>query len=219
LDTAIVDAYQEKTASDQADQAGVAAAFYQQRVQEAEQQFAAATSDLRRYIATQSAASSSSGLADTSLGSLPAATALDPKLSGLQSAFNLAQGDVNSARSSLAAAQRDASAAMQGQQLGFQILDQARMPTTATRQLKKMLIYPLAALVAGLGLSAALLVVLVAGDRSVRSESDLAPGVRVLGVVPSFKLKRIPRKLRTVATRRAIGAAAGTALPAPVGAK
>jgi hypothetical protein len=68
-------------------------------------------------------------------------------------------------------------------------------------------------------LSAVLLVLLVASDRSVRADADLVPPVRVLGVVPTLKLKKAPKKLRAVATRRAIAATAGTALPAPSGAK
>jgi hypothetical protein len=93
------------------------------------------------------------------------------------------------------------------------------MPTGPTRQLKKILVYPIAAAVAGLGLSSVLLVLFVAADRSARGESDIAPGLRLLGMVPSLTVKRVPKKLRGVATRRALGAAAGMALPAPRGAR
>ena len=64
-------------------------------------------------------------------------------------------------------------------------------------------------------------VLLVAGDRAVRSESDLPNSARVLGVMPQLKLKlrRIPKSARRDAMRRAIGFAAGTALPAPGGSK
>ena len=61
-----------------------------------------------------------------------------------------------------------------GQQYGFQVLDPPQLPTVATPQTKKIMIYPLAAAVAGLGLMGLLLVLLVASDRSVRSEMDLA---------------------------------------------
>jgi hypothetical protein len=72
-----------------------------------------------------------------------------------------------------------------------------------------------------MGLSLVLLVLLVAGDRSVRSETDLPEGARVLGAVPqlSLKLKRLPKAARKDAMRRAIGFVAGTALPAPTGSK
>jgi hypothetical protein len=216
---ALVDAYQEKTAADQADQASVAVSFYQARVQDAQTQLTKSGQDLIRYLATQAANSDSAGFADNSLGSLPASVALDPKLSALQANLQTAQGNVTNARGALAQAEQSASAALQGQQLGFQVLDPAVMPTTATRQLKKIIIYPIAALAAGLALSALLMVLLVAGDRSIRSESDLAPSLRVLGVVPTLKLKRAPKKLGAVATRRAIATVAGTALPAPGGAR
>jgi hypothetical protein len=62
-----------------------------------------------------------------------------------------------------------------------------------------------------------LLVILVASDRSLRSDADVLPGVRVLGTVPGLRLKRVPKQLRAVATRRAIGAPAGAALPAAGG--
>ena len=68
-------------------------------------------------------------------------------------------------------------------------------------------------------IAAVLLVLLVATDRSIRSETDLGPGIRSLGVVPLLQLKNVPKKLRAVATRRAIGATAGMALPAHSGAE
>ncbi len=78
-----------------------------------------------------------------------------------------------------------------------------------------MLLYPLAGLLVGLGLSAVLLVVLTAGDRSVRTESDLTQPTRVIGVLPRLRLKRVPKGAGPDATRRAIGFVAGSALPAP----
>jgi hypothetical protein len=69
----------------------------------------------------------------------------------------------------------------------------------------------------GLGVSGVVLILLVAADRSARAEADLTAGLRVLGAVPSLSLKRVPKKLKGVATRRAIGAPAGMALPAARG--
>ena len=43
---------------------------------------------------------------------------------------------------------------------------------------------------------------------------DLPPGLRVLGSLPVLKVKRVPKQLRGVATRRAIGGVASTALTA-----
>ncbi len=212
---ALIDAYQEKSAADNADQSDVAVQFYESRAQDARLALTKATQDLRRYVGSRSPDGQAS---DSDQGSLPAAL-LDPRLAGLQSAVQQAQNDYNTAQSLLTRAQHDAAASSQGIQYGFQVLDQPQMPTQPTSQTKKLLIYPIAAAVAGLALSGLLLVLLVASDRSIRSESDLAPGLRVVGVLPSLRLKRVPKAFRGVATRRAIGAVAGTALPAPGGAK
>jgi uncharacterized protein involved in exopolysaccharide biosynthesis len=224
LSTALVDAYQEKVQSDQADQSSLAIAYYQTRIQEAQQQVSKTGADLRRYLATQNGLGDTSSFDTTTTApstGAPAVSALllDPKLASLTTAVQQAQSDVTGAQSALLAAQRDSAAALQGQQLGFQVLDQAKMPTAPTRALRKLIVYPIAALVTGLGLSAMLLVLFVAADRSARGESDLAPGLRLLGAVPALKVKRAPKKLRSIATRRAIGAAAGMALPVARGAR
>jgi hypothetical protein len=212
LSKAIVDAYQEKTAADQTDQASVAVDFYQGRVDDAKQQLNKVTQDLRRYNANQTADGTDSASLDPGLQ----ATMLDPKLGTLQAAVQTAQLELNNAQSALTQAQQDAMASAQGQQYGFQILDPPQVATSPTVQTKKIIIYPIAAAVIGLGLTAMLLVVLVASDRSARSESDLAPGLRVLGNVPSLTFKkRLSSGVGAAATRRAIGAVAGAALPAP----
>jgi len=219
LCTAIVDAYQEKTATDQADQSAVAVSFYQSQAQDADQRVAKASQDLRRYLSVLAASSDPTAATDPALPDNTRITTLDPKLNALQGSLQDAQTAANAARSAVAGAQREASASVQGQQLGFQVLDPARMPTTATRPIKKIIVYPIAAAVVGLGLTAILLALLVAGDRSVRSETDVTPGLRVLGAIPSLTLKRVPKQLGAVATRRAMGSPAGMALPAPARAR
>jgi uncharacterized protein involved in exopolysaccharide biosynthesis len=216
---AIVDAYQEKTAADQADQASIGVDFFQQQLQDAQTQLNKANQDLRRYVSAQQADGSlPSQSADPNQSTLPAAM-LDPKLGTLQANVQAAQALVNNAQTALNQAQQDAAAAAQGQDYGFQVLDPAVMPTAPTVQTKKIMIYPIAAAVVGLGLSGMLLVLFVASDRSVRAEQDVtANGLRVLGSVPALRVKRPPKNLKLAATRRAIGAAAGTALPAPGGA-
>jgi uncharacterized protein involved in exopolysaccharide biosynthesis len=215
---AIVDAYQEKMAADQSDQASLAADFYQSRLQDAQTQMSKATSDLRRYVASHQADIADSTLSDPNQQGLTAAM-LDPRLGALQDSVLASQNAVKSAQAALDQAQQEAMMSAEGQQYGFQVLDPATMPTVATPQTKKIVIYPVAALVAGLALTALLLMLFVASDRSVRADTDLAPGVRVLGTIPFLQVKRIPKKLRPVATRRAMGAAAGASLPAPGGAR
>ncbi|MBV9175280.1 MAG: hypothetical protein JOZ81_34930 [Chloroflexi bacterium] len=212
---ALIDAYQEKSAADQADQSDSAIQFFQSRTDEAQQQLTKATQDVRRYVASRQ---SDPTTADTAAASLPASL-LDPKLAGLQAAMQQAQSDYNLAQNALTQAQRDSVAAQQGQQYGFQVLDEPQMPTAPVSQMKKIIVYPIAGAMAGLVLATVILVLLVASDRSIRYESDLTPGLRVVGSVPTLKMKRVPKRLRSVATRRAIGSIAGTALPAPGGAK
>jgi uncharacterized protein involved in exopolysaccharide biosynthesis len=212
LSKAIVDAYQEKTAADQADQTNLAVDFYKGRVQEAQQRLTKAQQDLRRY-----AASKPDELSQDQNSAL--AAMLDPRLGSLQTAVQSAQLDFNNAQGILAQSQQDAAAAAQGDTYGFQVLDPPQLPTAPTPQIKKMIIYPVAAAVVGLALSGMLLVLFVAADRSVRTETDLLPGLRVLGGIPNLDLKRVPKQLRPVATRRAIGAYAGAALPSPGGAR
>jgi uncharacterized protein involved in exopolysaccharide biosynthesis len=214
---AIVDVYQEKTEADQSDQASVAADFYQARLTEAQSQMNKATSDLRRYVSTRQTDSADGSLTDPTQQGLTAAM-LDPRLGALQDTVQASQSAVKTAQAALAQAQQEAMMSAQGRQYGFQVLDPPQFPTVATPQTKKIMIYPIAAAVAGIGLMGLLLALLVASDRSVRSDVDLAPGLRLLGTVPLLQVKRVPKSLRDGATRRAIGAAAGTALPAPSGA-
>jgi uncharacterized protein involved in exopolysaccharide biosynthesis len=220
LSNAIIDAYQEKTAADLADQSSTAVAFYQDRLQQTQQALSKATQDLHRYLATLAANSDDPSAVTTSAtGGLSPAVANDPKAVVLQSAVTSAQTDYDNARKAVDQAQFNTSAALQGQQVGFQVLDPPQMPTFATRPIKKIIIYPIAALAAGLLLSAVVLVIVVVGDRSARGEYDLDPSLRVLGVVPVLNMKRTPKRFRGVATRRAIGAVAGAALPAFAGEK
>ena len=223
LNNALVAAYQEKVQADLADQTALAISYYQSHIQDAQKQVATSDANLRRYLATQAANGDTSNFSSTTTDptgpSAISATLLDPKLGSLTTAVQQAQSDASSAQSALLAAEQDSAATLQGQQIGFQVLDPATLPTKPTRVLRKLLVYPIAALVSGLGLSAMLLVLFVAADRSARGESDLVPGLRLLGAVPSLKVKRVPKKLRPVATRRAIGAAAGMALSAPRGAR
>jgi uncharacterized protein involved in exopolysaccharide biosynthesis len=216
---ALLDAYQEKTAADQSDQASVAVQFYQSRVQQTQQQLEQANQSLRRYVLAYQVQSGTAVQGDPSQQLTLPSVVLDPKLGDLQTGVSKAQSDYNNAVSSLTQAQQNASASVQGQQLGFQVLDPPTRATAPVSQLKKVIMYPIVAAVVGLGLSGMLLVLLVAADRSVRAGSDLALGVRMLGSVPALKLKKTPKQLRSVAARRAVGAPAGTALPAPAGAK
>jgi uncharacterized protein involved in exopolysaccharide biosynthesis len=219
---AVIETYREKDAESLADQAGLAITFFESRLSAAEEKYSASTDALRRYLAANPRLSSLE--APRSAGSaaqgpaLPPTT-LNPELAELVRRQELDQRSVLEARTSLEKAQLDAAAAAEGQEMGFQLVDQPLRPTAPIRETRKRLVVPAAGILVGLALSAALLVLLVASDRAARSEADLPPGIRVVGVVPALKLKRIPRRAGPDTTRRAIGFVAGTSLPAPRGVK
>jgi uncharacterized protein involved in exopolysaccharide biosynthesis len=220
---ATVAAYKDKITTDRLNQAQLATGFYETRLQAAEAELAKANDSLRRYVAANPRLTTidpNAGAAATGAArlGLPAG-AIDPQIAELLRQVDLQTEEVTRIRTSLESARLDTSAAIQGQEVGFQVVDQAQVPSRPTRERKKALIFPAAAAVAGMGLSAALLVVLVATDRTVRSEQDLLQFGRVVGAVPRLRLKNLTRKDDHEATRRAIGFAAGALAPAPSGAK
>ena len=215
---ALLDAYTEKTNSDRTSQGTLAISFYESRVQATEDQAKQSADALRRY--QQASRLSIDPSVSGDLTGAGAANA-DPQLKQLQSQADFDQKQLDDARASLDKARFQVDAADQGQDLSFQVIDPPRIPSGATRDIKKLIIAPVAALLVGLIGSTVLLVVILASDRSIRAETDLVPPVRVLGTVPNLKLKRLPKTERDAAIRRAMGFAAGSAvmLPAPKGTK
>jgi len=218
---AIIDTFKENAATDRVNQASLAISFYQGRLQTAQEELKSTTTSVRQYTAANpNLASLNLDRAGSSEFLLPPQVS-DPQLADMMGKLKSNQAQVEALRAALETAQFDASAGLEGQELGFQTIDPPQLPTGPTRALRKQLVYPIAGLVAGMALSLVILVLFVAADRSVRSESDLPEGARLLGAVPqlNLKLKRLPKAARRDAMRRAIGFVAGTALPAPTGSK
>jgi hypothetical protein len=216
---ATLDGFKENASTSRVNQASLAISFYESQLSDAQDQLNKLQSSARQYVASNPRLS---GLNRQSQPDqiLPVTTT-DSQLADLMSQITFQQKEIERVRGTLEQARFDASAGLEAQDLGFQIIDAAQLPTTATRALRKQLIFPIAGFAAGVVLAGILLVVLVAGDRAVRSEGDLPGSARVLGVMPHLKLKlrRIPKSARRDAMRRAVGFAAGTALPAPGGSK
>jgi hypothetical protein len=206
---ALLDAYREKTLNDRSSQGTLAVSFYESRVQAVEEKAAQSNEGLRRYI--QGHARLQDDLALSGDLANQAAVA-DPQLVQLQHQAEFDQKELEDAKASLQKAQFQVDASLEGQDLSFQVIDAPHIPNGASRDLKKLLLAPAAGLLLALIGSGVLLVVLVASDRSVRAESDLSPGVHVLGVVPHLALKGLPKRDRAEATRRGIGFTAGAAL-------
>jgi uncharacterized protein involved in exopolysaccharide biosynthesis len=215
--TAIVDAFNDNMANDQVNQSTLATSFYSDQLQQAQDDLKKSSDDLRRYIQSNP---SLAGLDPaTSTEKLSAISATDSTLQQLRSQVQTHQDRVAQLRTSLQTSEFQASASVEGQQLGFQIVDAPNLPTSGGRDLKKRIIYPVGAFLGALALSGLIVALLAMSDKSVRSERDLSTGVRVVGEMPYLRLRKIPRKLGQVATRRAIGFVAGASLPAPKGAK
>jgi uncharacterized protein involved in exopolysaccharide biosynthesis len=223
---AVVETYKDRTADDRVNQAGIATSFYESRLATAEQDLTKVNDDLKRYIAANprlTAIDPDAGAAATTasrLGLPP--SAVDPTLGSLLRELELRQKAAEQMRTSLEQSRLTAAAALEGQELGFQIVDAPQVPKEATRQRRKALMYPAAGFLVGFGLSATLLVLLAGADHSVRSEADLGPNVRVLGLVPRLRLKGLPKATGPETARRAIAFPAGAvlpALPAPQGAR
>ena len=222
---AVVNAFRDNTAADRINQASLATSFYQSRLSTATDELAQLTTSARQYMAANPGAFTSSAAAAAVLSpSTPASPALqqtlttDPQLLDLQSQIQSKQAEVDGLRKSLDQASQDASASLQGTDIGFQVVDPPQVPTVGGRDLRKRIIAPAAALIGSLGFSAALLVLFTMTDRSVRTLADLS-AARVIGEVPELNLKGRAKQTRQMGTRRAIAFVAGAALPAPKGAK
>ena len=215
---AIVEAFKDNAANDQINQAGLATSFYQSRLDDAQKRLDDAQTALRQYVGSNPRYTDPTRASSSSSATGGPSSAPDPQLAELQHEVDFTQAEFERVRKSLDQASLDASASLQGQELDFQIVDTPQVPTTAVRQVKNRVVFPIAGFLGGLVLSAVLLVLLMSSDHAVRSEGDLARSVRVLGAVPRLKLKRLPRRAGPDVTRRAIGFMAGTALPVPSGA-
>jgi capsular polysaccharide biosynthesis protein len=219
LADALVATFREQSATQRVNQASVAIGFFEARANEAEEELNKANEGIRRYVAANPRLTTidptrGAGATTASRLGLPA-VAIDPQLAEHMHRVELSQREVENVRAQLEQARFEASASLEGQDLGFQVLDTAQTPTNRVIEARRLLVYPAAGLVAGLIITIGLLVVLVATDRSVRTDQDLAPGVRVLGVVPLLKVDGLPNQVGPHSARRAIGYVAGAALPAP----
>jgi len=203
----VIDAFRVRVAADRYAQAQIAISFYQGQLTDAEGQLTAARDALSKYLAGNPTVAATLARGGVELARL------DPQFADTQRKVDSAQSSVDSARTSLGRAQLDVSAGVEGDVLGFRLTDPTTASLTASRQLKKILIYPLIGVLAALALSASILVLLTLADHSVRSLKDLTGDAVILGVLPHFRPQGVARGVGATAARRAIGFAAGAALP------
>lgn len=203
----VVAVFKARATADRYGQAQVAIKFYQSRFTEAEGELAAARNALAKYLADNPAVAAALTRVGTD------AARFDPQYADAQRRVDASQRDADAARSSLERAELDVAAGVQGLELGFRIVDPVEASATPSRQLRKILIYPIAALLLGVVLSASLLLLFALSDHSVRSLADLGPEVVILGVLPHLRPQGVARRSGPAVTRRAVGFLAGALVP------
>ena len=202
---AVVEEFRKRASEDRRAQAQLAISFYQARSSDSDTALTTARSDLAKYLAANPKIAQM-------LSQNVELARLDPQFAELQRRVESSQRDSDSARGALGAAQLDVSAGNQSDAFSFRIVDATGVSATPSRQLKKMLVYPIAALLFALVIAGSLLMLFTLSDHSVRSLADLAPDTVILGVLPRLKSSHFARLGGQHATRRAVGFVAGSAV-------
>ena len=202
LDAVIVE-FKARAAADRYAQGQVAIVLLQSRATDADKTLSDARAALARYV------TANPSIGNTIAKSGIESAKIDPQFADLQRTVESAQREADTAQNLLASARLDVSTGAQGDELSFRVTDPTQVTATASRQLKKVLIYPVIALIGGLVLSALLLLLFAASDHSVRSLADLGPETLILGVLPNLRPEGGARIAGPMATRRAIGYTAG----------
>jgi uncharacterized protein involved in exopolysaccharide biosynthesis len=173
----LIDAYKLRSAEETIKQSALAVDFYTARLGEAQAKLAKSNDNLRTYIAEHPKVATQTG---------GAPTAAELELAQLQRQYDLDRSDVERINAAIAQSQRNGVAARSGAEVGFQVVDQPQVPTSARRELKKLLLLPALGAAAGSILAGTLLTLFVALDRTARSSSDLSGIGPVLGALPRF---------------------------------
>ncbi|HEY6202680.1 MAG TPA: hypothetical protein VI056_06520 [Candidatus Limnocylindria bacterium] len=203
----IFTSFRTRAAADRYGQAQLAISFYQTNLSDAEATLATARADLAKFLAANV------NIATTLSRSGVDVARADPQFAEAQRRVDAAQRDADKARESLDRAELDVSAGTKGFELSFRLADEPQASLTPSRQLKKALIYPIAALVFGVILSASLLFLFALSDHSIRSIADLAPDTVILGVLPHLTPEGVARRSGPAVTRRAVAFVAGAIVP------
>jgi hypothetical protein len=204
---AMVAVFKNRAASDRYGQAQVAITFYQSRLTETESELASSRAALAKYLAENPSVAATVSRVGIQVASV------DAQFGEAQRRVEASQRDADNARASLDRAELDVAAGVQGLEFGFRLVDPVEASATPSRQLKKVLIYPIIALIVGVVLSASLLLLFALSDHSIRSLADFAPDTVILGVLPRLRPRGIGRRAGPDVTRRAIGYAAGSIVP------
>lgn len=214
---AMAEEFRDRTNAERVTQASFATSFVEARLKEAEDRQNQANEAVKKYVAANPRLTNidpSRGAAGSSAAraGLPTA-AIDPQLAELLNRADLEKKEVERARGTLEQARFDASAGVEANDMRFQIVDPARLPTAPTSERRKQMMFVVIGLVVGVGVSAVLTVVLVTSDRSVRHENDLESLGHVVGVIPALAATSKKLTLSSPVARLSVGIPAGVALP------
>lgn len=200
-----VDQFRLRSYEDRRTQAQLAITFYQDRLTDTEGTLTQARADQAKYLASHP------DVAQTLAKQGIEAARIDPQFAEIQRRVDTALRDADSARGYLQAAQLDVQAGIQSDTFSFRVIDEAGVSATPSRQLRKVVMYPVIALVLAVALSAGLLLLFALSDHSVRSLADLSPDTVILGVLPRLRARNVSTAGGHV-TRRAVGFIAGSTL-------
>ncbi len=171
---AIILTYSERFQSTVSAEADAASLFYEERLTIARDELDLAKAQLATYQLT--------GGTDTTIG------VSDPALTSLTVRAERAQADYDDTLDRLQGVYLQRDAALQGRDLGFQVMDPPRLPLAPVGTRKSdLLMPPVLGGLLGLAASAAVLFALVRTDSSVRLPAEAArAGLPVLAVVPNL---------------------------------
>lgn len=215
--TALVDEVRERLTAERVSQASFAVSFTETRLQEAEARLTQANEAVRKYVAANPRLTSldpSRGIGSSAAARLTLPTAaIDPQLAEILKRAEIEQREVERTRATLEQARFDASASLEAQDMRFQIVDPARMPTAPTLERRKVMMFAALATIVGVGISGVIAVLLVAGDRTARNETDLEALGPVIGVIPPLQTTPLGKGADAELARIRVGQPAGTVLP------
>ncbi|HVP05095.1 MAG TPA: hypothetical protein VMT90_05390 [Dehalococcoidia bacterium] len=177
---AIIAAYADYYKTDVVAQGDAAIAFYQARLDTANQELTQREKDVADYQATlNNPIDSESGTTD-------------PKLAELQSLASTARDDYNNLLDKIDEINIQKEAAVTGKDIGFRVQDEAKLPTSPLpTSMKDVLLLPMLGLLLGISASGLLLFALIRLDDRIRLPEEVrAMGLPVVGLPDISKRQR-----------------------------
>ena len=183
---AVIESYRQTLRARLEEKSATAAAFYLDKMQKTEEAMAKSRNELAKYLNARPDLGGSGG---------ELSATRDPNLARLQSQAELDTAAFNAARAAYRQNQEMTEAGIEGQPLGFTVLDEPQRPMYAVGTPRFGLIkLPLVGTVLALVVSSGVAVFLILTNRSVLGPTDvqIGLGLPVLGEIPELRRKRFP---------------------------